>query len=73
MNKSVNFKPDRMSTVNPYFNGGRRGGAAPVCNYNIRSGVGWWIATHVEDLNPAEQAKRIDQIKKTGQNKQTFK
>jgi len=23
----------------------------------------WWIATHVEDVTPEEQAKRIDEMK----------
>lgn len=27
-----------------------------------KNGTIWWIATHVEDLTPEEQAKRIDQM-----------
>lgn len=30
-----------------------------------RNGNVWWIATHIEDVTPEEQAKRIDEMKES--------
>ena len=61
--KTIAFGGTYIMTPTTMFHAGERYGGVKDSNGNI-----WWIATHIEDLTPEEQAKRIDEMKENWTN-----
>jgi PhnB protein len=56
--KAINAGAISIMIPTTMTHAGERYGAVKDSNGNI-----WWIATHIEDLTPQEQAKRIEEMK----------
>lgn len=56
--KAITFGATSIMPPTNMTHAGERYGGVKDSNGNI-----WWIATHIEDLTPQEQAKRIEEMK----------